>query len=716
MNQQRSRRFQSAREAKEEAEKKAEFQKLLVSTGQAAPETTSQPPEPKFDSNVITPGTPFMHFLSEALKYWVAYKLNTDPGWAKLKIIISDSSVPGEGEHKMMEFIRSQRRSQEHDPNTQHVIYGLDADLIFLGLATHEPHFRILREDVFFDDKKRKTCNTCGQTGHQSFQCRGDEKKMEGVYDEKDYHDGKKPYIWLHLSILREYLEIHLRNPKQGFKFDLERAIDDYVFLCFFVGNDFLPHLPSLGIREEGIDILVSIWKENLPLYGGYITTDGVVDLEKAQYVLDGLAKQEDSIFKKRREVALKRAEGAKRRRLDNPRNGEGGNNTPTGNGGLNRGGSRRGKREENFDDVITFSPAEANSRSVREQAQELYINRKEIFQAQVTDANMANKSAAAILKETLLRRKSGTVDVSPVNNEDGASEAVPDTPPSAIAKRKADVLEEDEEGTPGRSTPVSNTRVVDPDEPPPDDIRMWEEGYAERYYERKFHVDPKDLEFRHKVAGAYVEGVCWVLLYYMQGCPSWTWFYPYHYAPFAADFVEMKRWQPTFQKGKPFHPYEQLMGVLPAASNHAIPESFRSLMSDPDSDIIDFYPEDFVLDLNGKKFAWQGVALLPFIDEKRLLAAMATRYPFLSEDEHLRNARGRDIMLFSRSHPLYQDVLSNFYSKKQGASDFKLNPRNSDGLSGKVEKVESFLPQGPLSSPLEVIELPGVVEDTSMR
>jgi len=51
-------------------------------------------------------------------------------------------------------------------------------------------------------------------------------------------------------------------------------------------------------------------------------------------------------------------------------------------------------------------------------------------------------------------------------------------------------------------------------------------------------------------------------------------------------------------------------------------------------SQIIDFYPEDFKIDLNGKKFAWQGVALLPFVDEKRLFKALAPYYDSLTEAE----------------------------------------------------------------------------------
>ena len=73
--------------------------------------------------------------------------------------------------------------------------------------------------------------------------------------------------------------------------------------------------------------------------------------------------------------------------------------------------------------------------------------------------------------------------------------------------------------------------------------------------------------------------------------------------------------------------------------------------MFDPESKIIDFYPEDFKIDLNGKKYAWQGVALLPFVDEIRLKAACNPLREKLTAAEIARNFRCYESMYVRESH-----------------------------------------------------------------
>ncbi|KAL6854962.1 5'-3' exoribonuclease 2 [Amphichorda felina] len=690
MNQQRSRRFRSAQEAQEKEVEKQEFLQLLKQQngGSLPAENEETLAKKAFDSNSITPGTPFMDILATSLRYWCQYKLNTDPGWAKLKVIISDATVPGEGEHKIMSFVRSQRASPDHDPNTRHVIYGLDADLIMLGLATHEPHFRVLREDVFFQDSKTRTCKLCGQKGHEARNCKGEAKEKEGDFDEKDNAVALKPFIWLHVSILREYLAIELSVPGLPFRFDLERAVDDWIFMCCFVGNDFLPHLPALEIREDGIDTLTAIWRDNLPSMGGYVTKDGHIDMARAQCILDGLAKQEDAIFKRRKEQEDRREANAKRRKLQNDSTAR--NGAP---------GGKRNTHQDHTAGQKLFPIGSFPQKPPQAITHDMVVNRNAI-----QDANVANKSAASVLKNQLRGGKIAS---------DASTEAGPETPPSTLGKRKASDLG----GAETADTPGSSTPTAAADEKPADDVRLWEDGYQDRYYQQKFHRDPRDIDFRRQVAHAYAEGLAWVLLYYFQGCPSWEWYYPYHYAPFAADFKDLDKMEISFEKGRISRPFEQLMSVLPAASRHALPNVFHTLMTDKDSEIIDFYPEDFEVDLNGKKFAWQGVALLPFIEMPRLLSAVQAKYPLLSEADAARNGVGKDVLLLSDAHEgIYDEILTNFYSKKQGAPHFKLNPKTSAGLSGKVAKQDEYVPHGMLQYPLERKTMPDLEYDRSVR
>jgi 5'-3' exonuclease len=87
--------------------------------------------------------------------------------------------------------------------------------------------------------------------------------------------------------------------------------------------------------------------------------------------------------------------------------------------------------------------------------------------------------------------------------------------------------------------------------------------------------------------------------------------------------------------------------------------------MLEGDSPIIDFYPTTFEIDMNGKKMAWQGVVLLPFIDQDRLLEAMAIDYPKLTEDQVRRNKWGTDVLFVSDEHPLYP-FFESLYGKRK--------------------------------------------------
>lgn len=258
MNQQRGRRFRSAKEA-ELLEKRAEAKGEKL------------PSEARFDSNCITPGTVFMARLHEQLKYFVASKISTDQRWKGVKVILSGHETPGEGEHKIMEYIRWMKTQPGYDPNTRHCLYGLDADLMMLGLCTHEPHFSLLREEVKF----------------------GKQSKRTSVPEETRFY-------LLHLSLMREYLglEFQALKDKLKFPFDVESIIDDWVLMGFLVGNDFIPHLPDVHIASGALPMLYNAYIDVLPSLDGYINENGFLNLGRFQKFMEKLAAFDLNQFK----------------------------------------------------------------------------------------------------------------------------------------------------------------------------------------------------------------------------------------------------------------------------------------------------------------------------------------------------------------------------------------------------------------------------------
>ena len=151
-------------------------------------------------------------------------------------------------------------------------------------------------------------------------------------------------------------------------------------------------------------------------------------------------------------------------------------------------------------------------------------------------------------------------------------------------------------------------------------------QAWKDQYYREKLGLKMGEAAPLAEIRQAYFDGLNWVLRYYYRGVASWTWYYPYHYAPMASDLCAgMERLTSEFDYGEPFRPFEQLMAVQPPSSSKLLPEPFRHFMEDPRSPLAEFFPEDIPVDFEGKRNDWEGVVLLPFLDADRLKAAVAS-------------------------------------------------------------------------------------------
>ncbi|OIR57889.1 MAG: 5'-3' exoribonuclease [Amphiamblys sp. WSBS2006] len=200
-----------------------------------------------FDRCHISPGTSFMDELNKTLQYFIAKKVSDDPRWQGVTVFFSGSDVPGEGEHKIQELIRKEV-AEKGPQKIRHCLYGLDADLILLSLATHEHHFCLLRD------------------------------QLENGYK----------FDLLHISLLREYLEEEFSGIEENFS--LEEFVDEFVFLFSFFGNDFLPSIPTIEIRESSVQRVFTAYKTFRTKETRRLNRNGVLDIRLIKHFFRILA------------------------------------------------------------------------------------------------------------------------------------------------------------------------------------------------------------------------------------------------------------------------------------------------------------------------------------------------------------------------------------------------------------------------------------------
>jgi 5'-3' exonuclease len=242
-----------------------------------------------FDTCSLTPGTEFMDSLSTFINSFIQDKKEKKE-WT-FEVIFSTEKEPGEGEHKLIKYARDVRnepsardsRGNAHtnEPsardsrrNDSFCIYGMDGDLVMLILSSQVENFYILREN------------------------------QEDIFT---------PFFFIDMKGFKDdllKLLIPLSENSSSSAYENDKIINDFVFMFFMVGNDFLPQLPCIEILEGGIDLMIKIYKKNLEKHG-YLTKfliiknkDGVILHKKVKIRRTSLkeffkevSKHETSVF-----------------------------------------------------------------------------------------------------------------------------------------------------------------------------------------------------------------------------------------------------------------------------------------------------------------------------------------------------------------------------------------------------------------------------------
>lgn len=284
MNQQRMRRLVKAKEDIDAIEFEAQVRKERESLSLTNP-TLSRG---AWDSNQIAPGTEFMERLSDFLKGFIDNELEYNENWKDLTVMFSDSSVPGEGEHKMMDFIRSQQNEEDEKKQYKygeykHCLVGDDADFVLLGLAAKQSGVCVVRNN----ERRIIQATTMADAPRRRIYFNRAKIDKFAVLD-----------IDAFVEQLRDRI---LRNvtAKVAESLDFDRVIHDIILFSSFVGNDFLPRLPLVDVRRKGLSTLLDVYcltLSDLSECGYMVEENGKLNMENFHAFIKELACIEPSL------------------------------------------------------------------------------------------------------------------------------------------------------------------------------------------------------------------------------------------------------------------------------------------------------------------------------------------------------------------------------------------------------------------------------------
>ena len=231
----------------------------------------------EWNTTAITPGTYFMEELNNKIIKCFSND-NLLQKYNLKKIIISTSKNPGEGEHKLFQHIRN--NCELHKDQTT-IIYGLDADLIMLSIN----HLPISNKIFLF----RET--------------------PEFIKSIDSSLEPNENYL-LDIPELANIITLNMNNNEPLTTLQQKNRIYDYIFLCFFLGNDFLPHFPAANIRTGGIDKLINAYKATIGGTNDNLTDGNTIYWKNVKKLVGFLAEQEEEYIKEE----LKKRSKAERR------------------------------------------------------------------------------------------------------------------------------------------------------------------------------------------------------------------------------------------------------------------------------------------------------------------------------------------------------------------------------------------------------------------